>query len=443
MIPSRAAFVDPSPSLRKAMLVTLALIIVGANSGFSKPIWIDEYLHFAFGALSLSETLAVIRETTGSGVNWGQTGTYFFVSHVTGSVFGPSPWALRLPSILSGLALLMATGWFMRVRGFGTVWQAFAVVAVASQTTLMYYVGEARPYLPMAASVIGALAFFATPIKLRHHWVARALGWFGILLGSILHPYWLPFMGVVAVFARWAHTLEQRDQRSDLRAFLHLPLLAAGLVLYVVMALLTWADGTVTAVVDSLEFVLSVENAIRTLASTHLSALVSVSPILAVLLVFTIAVVALLHEPRLRAPALLMVVGFTSSVALAALSYLRSYWILQRQWVGGMALVALGLAWVAAELWSSEIERFKGARRAVALSLVAVVSVGFLVDLRNQVAAVQEHREVMAVYRVDSDTARDLLLQERDYVRAANVNAVTGGPIWRDHAAYYGRDLDR
>ncbi len=443
MISSRAANLDPSSYLRKAILVILGVLVVGMNSGFSKPIWIDEYLHFAFGALTLGETLAVIRETTGSGVNWGQTGTYFLVSHFTGSFLGPSLWALRLPSILSGLVLLAAGAWFMRCRGFGIRWQVFAVVTLASQSTLMYFVGEARPYLPMAASVTAALAFLATPAALRGQRLARALGWSGIVLGSILHPYWLPFVVAVAVFALWVRAAEDVGHRIEVREFLCLPLLVPAVVLYLVMARLTWANGTVTAVVAPLQFMGTFENVARSIASTHLSALVSMSPLLAVLAFIALFGLALGPRSRLRLPVAMMVMGLTSSAALAALSYARSYWILQRQWVGGIALVGLGLAWVAAELWSGEDPRFRGPQRALALVLVAVVGFGFAEEVRHRADAVQGHREVMADFQINGETTREALAVDRDFVRAANINSVAGGSIWREHAGYYGRGPQR
>lgn len=426
------------PWVRKTLLVALASIITVANSGFSKPIWIDEFLHFAFGALTLSEVLSVIRETTGSGVNWGQTGAYFFANYVTGNLFGASLWALRLPSIFSGLALLAAAAWFIRGRGFGTFWQAFAIATVASQTTLMYYVGEARPYLPMAAAVTAVLAVFATPVQLQGHWMTRLLAWFGIVVGAVIHPYWLPFAGVIVVFVLWIQAGEQRPLRVSLRELPHIRLLYLGCAFYVVMARLTWANGAVTPVFDPLQFVVSVENAARTLASTHLTAIVSISPFLAVVVVASLAAFALRLEPRLRAPILLVAMGLTSSAALAGLSFFRSYWILQRQWVGGMALVALGLAWAAAELWSSPAPRRGSAQRILAATLMAAIGVGFISDLRLQLGAVWGHREAMARYQEDGESARELLKVDRDFVRAANVNAVKGGPVWRNHATYYG-----
>lgn len=424
---------------RKTLLVALASIITLANSGFSKPIWIDEFLHFAFGSLTLSEMLSVIRQTTGSGVNWGQTGTYFFANYVTGNLFGASLWALRLPSIFSGLALLAAAAWFMRGRGFGTFWQAFAVATVASQTTLMYYFGEARPYLPMAAAVTAVLSVFATPLELQRHWMTRFLAWFGIVVGAVMHPYWLPFAGAIVVFVLWIQAGEQRPLRVTFRELPHIRLLYLGCMFYVVMARLTWAkSGAATHVSDPLEFMVSFENAARILASTHLTAIVSISPFLAVVIFASLAAFALRLEPRLRAPTLLVALGLTSSAALAGLSFLRSYWILQRQWVGGMALVALGLAWAAAELWSSPAPRRGGAQRILAATLVAAMGVGFISDLRLQLGAVRGHREVMARYQEDGESARELLRVDRDFVRAANVNAVKGGPVWRDHATYYG-----
>ncbi len=156
-------------------LVVLAVFITIINSGFSKPLWIDEYLHFAMGSLTFTEAIQVIAETTGDGVNWGQTGTYLFLDYLLGNLFGANLWALRAPSIISGFILLLAAVYFMRARGLSRPWQLIALLILGSQWTLMYYVGEARPYLPMAASAVAVLAYYSVDVRRRSSLPARLL----------------------------------------------------------------------------------------------------------------------------------------------------------------------------------------------------------------------------------------------------------------------------
>ena len=66
--------------VNSGLLILSALVVSILYSGFDKPIWIDEYLHFAFGGLSFTEALDVLRSTTGSGVNWGKPEPIVFLT---------------------------------------------------------------------------------------------------------------------------------------------------------------------------------------------------------------------------------------------------------------------------------------------------------------------------------------------------------------------------
>lgn len=119
------------------LLITTVVVLYG---GWSKPIWIDEYNLFAMGSLTFPEMISVLWESTGSGLNWGQTGAYYVADWFLLNIFGANEWALRAPSILSAAILLAAAVSFMRLNAANRVWQLRTILAFAGQSTLFYYV---------------------------------------------------------------------------------------------------------------------------------------------------------------------------------------------------------------------------------------------------------------------------------------------------------------
>jgi hypothetical protein len=102
-----------------ASMWVVAVFVTIAYSGFGKPIWIDEFLHFAFGAMGTSEALTVLNRSLGAGVNWGQTPTMFILDHILLANFGANLWVLRLPSAIAGFVMIMLAVYFLRLRGIG------------------------------------------------------------------------------------------------------------------------------------------------------------------------------------------------------------------------------------------------------------------------------------------------------------------------------------
>ena len=444
-------------------LVVLAVFITIVNSGFSKPLWIDEYLHFAMGSLTFTEAVEVIAETTGDGVNWGQTGTYLFLDYLLGSVFGANLWALRSPSIISGLVLLLAAVWFMRTRGLGRSWQLLVLLALAGQATLMYYIGEARPYLPMAAASVAVLAFYSTPLSVRRRFWVAALGAFGLLFGAAMHPYWLPFTLVIIAFVLWVGYRDGsiqtiRDTRSQLSLFLLVP----SVVIYAALAFVTWLSSPSTPTADPWEWMGSPEGGLRTLLSTHLDFM---SPTLSVLnpltalvpfsidvtrLVSLVLVVALTlgaaliptWRAALTPPLVLLWLAIVSSLALAALSLVNGYWILQRQWLAGIALIAVAFVWGLGELWKIRRHRNRWVVGPIVTLVWILITTQAAVTLFGAINRIGSHESTFSDFRTVSGSNSDVYeryLGSGDVVPAGNVNVVRGGPVWREHARYYGR----
>src|SRR4051794_23138357 len=227
-------------------LAVWAVVAIGLYSSYGRPIWTDEFLHFALGGLpSAGDAVSVIHHTT-AGINFGQTGAYMFADFLLLKAFGASSVALRLPSLLSGVVLLISALVFLRTRGVGYLGQFVLLAALVGQSTLMYYVGEARPYMPLAASVVGVLAYYSIPIDRRTHWAARVLGWGAVVLGCMMHPYfpiyWAPLVAFCYVDAR-ARAHANIFIFRDIARFINIPLAVVGSAIFVVLGAYTWMQG--------------------------------------------------------------------------------------------------------------------------------------------------------------------------------------------------------
>jgi len=119
----------------------------------------------------------------------------------------------------------------------------------------------------------------------------------------------------------------------------------------------------------------------------------------------------------------------------------RSYWIVQRQWLGGIAFATIAIVWLIALL----SKRIAKSRVSLGAAIAAVTAMAIVwnsyITVSGQIGVVQTHNEVFLEFRQDTRSEQELVkfAQETgawEYV--ANVNAVRGGPVWRGLALYYG-----
>lgn len=132
-----------------ALLGLLGCALIVAYASIGRPLWIDEFLHFAFGGFpSTVSAWHAIRHSIGS-INFGQTGIYMLLDYWLLKAFGANAVALRFPSILSAGLTLWGGLEFLQKRRYPAIWQFILVVCYLGQATLMYYTGEARPYMAL------------------------------------------------------------------------------------------------------------------------------------------------------------------------------------------------------------------------------------------------------------------------------------------------------
>lgn len=451
-------------SLADFGLVVAGLAITALYAGWGRPLWIDEFVQFAMGGMDLGEALQTIWNTTGGrGVNWGQTGIYYFLDYLLGSLFGASLFAVRLPSIVAAFMMLMSAILFLRLCGISRVWQAVMLLAFVGQSSLMYYTGEARPYMPMASFTVAALAYYRFPLYRRRSWFARGIGVYALIIGSVFHPYWIIFLGVVLVFSIWCAVRSGTLTRSwsAFARFLNPALLVPGVALYFLVAATTWLKSRTSMSYDPFEFVGSTAGWVRTMFGTHLPILY-LPPIfeipyrapqlewlnptrvlaLVVLLLMTVLPIASIRLRRsIAPPAVLLWAGVMTTVVLSVLSYSQGYWIVQRQWLGGISLVTVAVVWFFAELTQSAALRRSWLWKVPGILFVLVVASSAFTAISGELSRIS-NRGASWVSIEAEDRSRAELVEytrsTRDWVYLANVNIARGGGVWREVAGYYG-----
>jgi hypothetical protein len=436
--------------LGTAALAALSVLVVALHGSFGRPIWIDEFVHFALGShVSTSEAARTIYETT-VGLSHGQTGVYMLLDYWLMQLFGASATALRAPSLVSALLLLWGACALLRWRGCGLVWQALAVVALAGHETLMYFAGEARPYMPLAAATVGVAAYYLAPAARRGSPAVEVLGVVSVLSGALLHPYFSIYW--LAVFAlAHAVAVAEGDRPLGVRSLLahvNLPLSAVGAATYFTVGALTWLRGGPAFTFDPFEWVKRERLYGEFVDVSHLNFLHPTHRTFFLVLLCAVPVVIAVLPRRWRgaarpvvAPALLFMLALAIAVLIGWLSYRRSYWILPRQWVGSMALAAVAFVWFLAEVAraAGRVSRVLSAV-AVAVAVLVIGRPAARVLARNADVLVQ-HARASPASTGEPPAAEDARPPSDNdgWVELANRNIRAGGPVWPVFRRYYGK----
>jgi hypothetical protein len=438
---------DPLPRgwVSTAVLVGLAGVVLAAYASIGRPLWIDEFVHFALGGLDPLEAMATIVGTTGPNVNQGQTGVYLFFDYWMMYVFGANLFMLRLPSLVSSALMLWAAVVFLRLKGYGPVWGALVILAFAAQGSFMYYAGEARPYMPLAAACVLTLAYFQFPMVERRTWIARTFGIVGILGGALSHPYYAVYGVLIAAFSLWDAGLLSRPRagRKDILAFVNLRLVLPAVSLYVIVGLLTWAKGRPDDPLDPWYWFGGISGGVDAFVLAHVELLQAVQMPTAVALlavVLTLSVVTWTAGGQVAAaPLVLIGLAVGTSLLITVASIVGAYWVFVRQWVAGMALVAVGLVWLLAATWTHG-RRNRRIRQAVVGSLVVVTIASAGVNLVEQFTGIGVNLAYWDSLRSDPP-ARPVVLgrdpSNDEWVLLGNLDVAVGGSVSREVSDYY------
>ncbi len=428
-----------------ALLTALSLTVLFLYSSWNRPIWYDEFVYFSLGGLSdLQEALAAIRDTT-SNLNQGVTGAFMFADFLLLKSFGAELWAMRLPSLLTGAWMVMAGAVFLRFRGVGIWGLSVWPVLLMGQVTLMYYVGEARTYMPLAGAVVGALAYWSITIGRRNRWWVRVLGWGSVLMGVAFHPYFAVYLPLIVIFGWFAFRLpvmKSDGLSATWRSFLNFcnpVLLAVAATTYVVLALSTWLQGTATKVnLDPYLFLTDplwksiLAQLFQFAYVSRWATAISVLGIGALVVYAGISVGLRQVASRAWPPVAVLVLAFVSALLISLVSLSQGFWIIPRQWIASIALASVSLIWLVVEL----VRMIPSSRVRLTISMVFTGVVLFCAIAPTE-SAVVTMREFSARAPAPASQLEDLILlrsqgifpAEQVWIDAAQSNIDAGGPV--------------
>jgi len=366
-------------------------------------------------------------------------------------LFGASSFALRLPSIVAGLVLLYFAYIAIKSTGLSFLWRALVVVALAGQSFLMYYVGEARPYLPLAAAVMVVLAYYTS--MYFQIGVSRLIGgcaWVAVILGSVSHLYFFPYLIALSVLFAGLQALS-KTKNHGVRAILtqaHLPMLTVGALCFAATQLRSALGNKISGYdpyvwVEGSPFGLG-----KTLSDLHfqflpLPAVVSLALSISILLSIFAIVFLSRRKPTLEVlvpPLGLTVLGLGMALAISLTSIMGGYEIIPRQWSASLAIVPVAFVWFLGVV--SGLMSEAGKKRSVqTLVLASCVVLGGMAILRlqDQWQALQSYSAIKIEYeeRFGSEPlssfeqTRIVEEFETPIEEWANINIFTGGPVWQ------------
>ena len=431
-------------------LVGLGTFILASYSSFARPIWIDEFVHYALGALPSDEILGVLYESTGPNISHGQTGLYMYFDYWLLQIFGASSFWLRFPSLVAAAIMLVGAVYFLRVKGFGYFWQYLVLLAFGAQSLLMYFAGEARPYIWLASTAIATLAYYQTPLSRRNRLPVVLLGSYGVLFGAIAHPYYIVFFFLIAGFSLWTDFYVERNRLNarGYLTFLNPFLVVPAALLFLVIGSFTWLRGNPVFERSAWDL-LGPLGALREGINGHFGMLVwtrEIPPTFIIL--FFVGLLAVLLLFRLTAwsreataAVALVGLGIFTTLGISVISAISSYWILSRQWVGGMAITTIGVVWLLAVVYRTANEDgFKSIEMVVVgvgayISLVGIfqiwgsmTQIPFWISAQNEITTQEIDLAESKINSGDSDI---------DLIEAANLNIIQGNDVWPGYAEYY------
>jgi hypothetical protein len=438
-----------SRAISNIAILILCLLLMGLYAPIGKPIWIDEFLHFALGSYtSIKDAIRVIHKTIVE-INHGQTGVYMLADYLLLKMFGASLWALRAPSLLSGALLLIAALSFLRTKGVGTGGQIALLIAYAGQINLMNYMGEARPYMPLAAAVVGVLAYYANSIEQRGNISIKLLGWVSVILGTLMHPYFCLYWYALIIFSyiNWLKDNERPIKIKEFITFSNLRLIVAGTFIALAVGSLSWLrERTISFEFDPFQWItqgLWVEFT----TFSHFAFIPNARIYIAIALIMPIIYIAgpkrikSSIEPLLG-PAMLMILALSISILLGYLSYVQNYWILHRQWIASEALVPISLAWGCAVIIQKISVKYLWVKKYVWMILI-----GYIMHSVMPIVLPKLSTQFSVLKTIQAENAERPIQQERsinipqnndEWVRLANENVLEGKDVWEVFQRFYG-----
>jgi hypothetical protein len=316
----------------------------------------------------------------------------------------------------------------------------------------MYYTGEARPYILLAAAVTGTLAFYLTPVEQRTRWT-RIFGGIAIGMGVLFHPYFPLYWLALGIYTRaiQARPFTARSILPDFIRHCDVWLSVPAAIGWLVLAKYTWMRGSPDFHLDPFQWI-KADGLFYTFTSiSHFQFLGKAylaGPIVLGLGLLAVLIPSVRRSAafrRLTPPLALLALALGLSLFLSAISYYREYWILPRQWVASMVLSCLAIIWLAKEIAAPLSEKFR-------LLALPVIGVGVYVVLSMCVMPVHQKKagDISAAWQFVAHgrpqktgavpASGKVPASNDEWVALANENITSGGPVWPIFRRHYGRN---
>ena len=429
----------------------LSCWIVFSFGSFWRPLWLDEVLHVSFAALpSWSDALTAVHDPV-PGVLTNQTGFYQLLNFASVRLFGVSLLVFRLPSILSAILMLLAATVFLRGRRVPRTLTALGLTLFTFQTTLMYFAGEARPYMLLAASGLGVIAFLSqSPID-RKRWYISAFGWTSLVLSALSHAYFWIVLPIGLIMAIWLHCGPDQKNRWNVQNLLRVaapvPVVSSVIIAFVV-AMLTWTRCNCPYTYNPFVFMKSWQGVFSRLAEQHYQFVslgflpttfggIYLGVFILGLQLLMILIYVLKLFPRvmrdLVGGSILAILGVGSSLVIALASYLGRYHILEKQWVFGMTITLVASIWQVSALLHLLTRNAHRARTVSTWVLTGVIAFSVVGSLDDRLFVIRKHQLQLDQLRAElyskESTQFDWTGVASDPVKMANFKALERGDL--------------
>lgn len=195
---ARLALVARRPDAR--LLAVLTVLAVLLRLATERSLWVDEAISLRQARLPLGDMLDDLRHTDV------HPPLHFVVLWVTVRLLGTAEWAVRLPSVLFGAALVPALHGMARELFDRRTAQVAAALAVPAPF-LVWYSQEARMYALFM--LIGVLAVWAQVAALRRGSAAAFAAW-GVASAALVWTQWFALLPLLVQQAITAAVLWRR-----------------------------------------------------------------------------------------------------------------------------------------------------------------------------------------------------------------------------------------
>jgi hypothetical protein len=410
----------------------------------------DEFLHFALGSSkSFKEAISITIHSIGN-VNHGQTGTYMIIDFLLLKIFGASSIALRLPSVIASSFMFYAGNLIIQHKSNNNfLAKILLLLSFAGSATLLSFIGEARPYMPLAASAILLLAFYVIDPE-EISLVQRELLYFsGIFFGALFHPYF-PLYWLIAILIGYLDALENKKIKGSLKSLILFsnPIrIFLGGFIYITIASLTWLFKPASFTFNPFQWV-SQSQFLEIFSNLHFQFVGELFIVFTTLIFFLIVIFLItknLTISKISIPVLLIIITCTASLIISYISYTRSYWILPRQWSGSLALIPVSCVWLLVSLINMQRKLVRSVTLTIFIFLICNKAFTTQIALFNENLTAYKNQTTPSKLSCKSRTAEiSNVIDEgnKTWVLLANRNINCGGSVWPIFRQYYQGQLD-